>query len=461
MKKLATIIERKRNIVGLLLLGGLIFTTYTIQEKTTQIKQLANFENGLQTCFTRVNQTYTAHLLSDTASAYLTQNFQNLTEECFAEGILSAEGSFQKELLNATKQLSNLASNVHWFHEDILAPKTNGIGRNVEGRFEKIETKKDQLLESTSLYKNEITTSLNKLKNIFYSSSVFLIMIMLGEFMNQARRRLLNNARERDALSELLNKGGVASVKVGDIIKTALEQNELTNCAKLFSNFHASADIGKNKNKITLDSLVTPIGTSLDTIWEDDTKTLAAEGTNISKLENVNLEKINSHLVDLLAEKLFSQGVQIDMNIPENLVIKAREEDLEQGLYHLFIYAINSTGVLTSSSDEKNISIFTHTLGDVVAFDLIYSGNGFEESFLRQRVGLDKEKNLLDLDLEISQSLFLEIGAKMQLDNKLDQNGKVIGGRVKIIFKKAAESEEKHLASLKVGTKKEILASFR
>ena len=166
-------------------------------------------------------------------------------------------------------------------------------------------------------------------------------------------------------------------------------------------------------------------------------------------------------MVDLLAEKLFSQGVQLDMNIADSLEIRARQEELEQSLYHLFAYAINST---QSFNGEKNISIFAHKLGDVVAFDLIHSGGGFEESILKHRVGLESSGAALDLDLQIAQSLLNEIEAKIQLDNKLDQNGNVIGGRVKIIFKAAAVASENvnqgRLVDLKVGSKKEILAAM-
>ena len=151
MKKLIYVLENKRSRAGLVLLAGLIFTTYSIQENSGQIKRLTNFENGIQTCFTRVNQTYTANLLGDTASTYLTQNFQNLTEECLAEGILTVENSFQSNYAGTAKLLSNLASNVHWFHEDILVPNGaknlagKGQTRDVGFRFEKIETKKSSL----------------------------------------------------------------------------------------------------------------------------------------------------------------------------------------------------------------------------------------------------------------------------------------------------------------------------
>lgn len=474
MKKLINVLENKRSIAGLFLLAGLIFTTYSIQENSGQIKRLTNFENGIQTCFTRVNQTYTANLLGDAASNYLTQNFQNLTEECLAEGILTVENSFQNNYAGTAKLLSNLASNVHWFHEDILAPNGGknlagkGQARDVGSRFEKIETTKDEILESTNAYKTQITNSQNLQKNVFYVSATLLVILMIAEYMSITRRRLSNNAREKEAHAELLNDGGGASVKVGEIIRVALEQNDLINCSKLFANFHAFTISEKGKNRMSLETLVTPIGANtnkapfnIDKMWEDDSIAVAADVTPVSRLHNINLENMSSTVVDLLAEKLFSQGVQLDMNIAESLEIRARQEELEQTLYHLFAYAINST---SSHNGEKNISIFAHKLGDVVAFDLIHSGGGFEESMLKKRVGLDSDGANLDLDLQICQTLLNEIEAKIQLDNKLDQNGNVIGGRVKIIFKAAIAATENvnqgRLVDLKVGSKKEILAAM-
>lgn len=476
MKKLINVLENKRSIAGLFILAGLIFTTYSIQENSGQVKRLTNFESGIQTCFTRVNQTYTANLLGDTTSAYLTQNFQNLTEECLAEGILTVENSFQKELSGTAKLLSNLASNVHWFHEDILAPNgaknlaANTGARDVGSRFEKIETTKDEILESTNTYKTQITNSQNVQKNFFFISATLLVILMIAEYMGLTRRRLSNNARENEAHAELLNDGGGASVKVGEIIRVALEQNNLMNCSKLFSNFHAYAISEKGRNKMSLETLVTPLGVeskkadfTIDKIWEDDSIGVSADNASAIKLHNINLESMSSNVVDLLAEKLFSQGVQIDMNISETLEVRARQEELEQTLFHLFSYAINSTQ--SSNNGEKNISVFAHKLGDVVAFDLIHSGGGFEEAILKQRVGLGDTGTALDLDLQICQSLLNEVQAKIQLDNKLDQNGNVIGGRVKIIFKAAIASNEAtnnqgRLVDLKVGSKKEILAAM-
>jgi hypothetical protein len=472
--RIPNLLDSKRNIAGIFLLAALVGITYNIQENSTRIKRLTNFESGMQTCFARVNQTYTAKMLGETTSNYLTQNFQNLTEECFAEGILNVEESFKTELAQVAKKLSTLASNVHWFHEDILSPGTARAiagageteGRDVGSRFEKIESTKDEILENSDQYKTELSGTLNKEKNIFYVVSTLLVLVMISEFMSATRKRLANVAREKEAEAELLDNGGAVSVKVGEIIRNALEQNDLVNCSKLFSNYHAEQAMDKTikgKNKLSLEELITPVGVlssvvvndKIDKIWNDDNIGVSADKSEGKMLVDLNLEQISAAVIDLVAEKLFSQGVQLDTKIPENLMIKARTEEIEQILYHLMNYAINSTH---SENGEKNISIFAHKLGDIVAFDLIHSGLGFDEQILKQRAGLSQTNKNLDIDLQICQTLLGEIQAKVQLDNKLNQNGEIIGGRVKIIFK-AGESTAR-LVDLKKGSKKEILASM-
>lgn len=472
MKKISNLLQNKRSIAGLLLLAALVTTTYKIQENSGRIKRLTNFESGMQTCFSRVNQTYTAKMLAETTSEYLTQNFQNLTEECFAEGILNVEDSFKTELSLVAKKLSTLASNVHWFHEDILSPGSaraiadDGESRDVGTRFEKIESTKEEILESSEIYKSEISDALNKEKTFFYVSATLLVLLMISEYMSTTRRRLSNMAREKEAQAELMDNGGAGSVRVGEIIISALEQNDLVNCSKLFANFHAQQSFDKtikNKNKFSLESLVTPVGVQMTTtvseniekIWNDDSIGVSADKIEGKMLQDLNLENMSSAVIDLLAEKLFSQGIQLDVKIPENLMIKGAQEVLEQTLYHLINYAINSTH---SETGEKSISIFAHRLGDIVAFDLIHSGLGFDEEILKHRVGITNSTKALDVDLQICQTLLTEIEAKIQLDNKMNQNGEITGGRVKIIFK--AGDNSARLVNLKVGTKKDILATI-
>lgn len=471
MKKISSFLEHKRSIAGLFLLVALIANTYSIQENSVRIKHLTNFENGVQTCFSRVNQTYTASLISETTSNYLSQNFQNLTEECFAEGIINIEENFKVELSLVAKKLSTLASNVHWFHEDILSPGStrvtskDGESRDVGARFEKIETTKDSILESNDKYKEEITATLNNEKTFFYILSVLLAIVMLSEFMKNARHRLSNNVFEKNAFKELLDNGGGASVKVADIIKSALEQNNLSNCSKLFSNYHAYQTYDKKiKENMGLEGLITPktirnpneLSEKMNKIWEDDSVGIIADTKELITLKDLNLELMSSAVINLLAEKLFSKGIHLDFQIPENLMIKASNEELEQVLYHLINFSINSS---QSINGENNISIFAHRLGSIVTFDLINSGKGLDPAILKQRAGLSNSIKELDIDLKISQMFLEEMGAKFQLDNKISQNGEVVGSRIKIIFRAGAETVAR-LVDVRVGNKREILATM-
>jgi len=58
-------------------------------------------------------------------------------------------------------------------------------------------------------------------------------------------------------------------------------------------------------------------------------------------------------------------------------MIKAKHEELEQILYHIFSFAINSA---ISSQSSRNVWVTANRLGNIVAFDLSYSGFGFDES---------------------------------------------------------------------------------
>jgi hypothetical protein len=474
MVQMTKLLASKRNLIGVFLLGGLIFTTYNIQENSAQMKKLSNFESGVQTCFARVNQTYTAKLIGDSTSNYLTQGFQNLTEECFAEGILNIEESFKSELSSVAKKLSTLASNVHWFHEDILSPagshKLTGDGEDLDigARFEKIEATKDEILESSESRKSDLTNALNKQKTFFYVSSVLLALLMLSEYFANSRRRALNSQRENEAESELFNNGGITSVRIGEIIRAALEQNDLISCSKLFTNYHNHNLMDKtlrNKDKLNLEALVTPIGAKtisktakdkIEQIWNDDSIGLEVDKKTGPSLDHINLEQQCSNVIDLLSDKLFSSGVNLDCHISESIFVKAKQEELEQILYHLFSFAINNSQAIQKT---RAVSVVAHRLGDVVAFDLTYSGSGFDQEILKQKVGLSQTDKKVSVDLQICQTFADEIQAKIQYDNKLDQKGEVVGGRVKVIFKSAPNSAK--LVGLKVGSKKQILDSMR
>jgi signal transduction histidine kinase len=436
MNQITGLLANKRIVSSIFLLGGVLVFTYFIQDNSQKLKRVTNLESGIQTCFSRVNQTYTAKLLNDQTSQYLTQNFQGLTEECFAEGILNVEENLKTDLPIIAKKISTLASNVHWFHEDSLLPAgathtlgTGDEGRNIGSRFETIETTKDEILDSAEQYKVRLSNDLKMDNAFFYAASVLLAIMLMFEYIANANRKISNSAREKEAGAELLDGEGIESVKIGEIISVALEQNDLKNCATLFNNFYYNLKIVNhaevpNKEIRALQNLVTPERfvkvavaekdiAKIEATWHDDTSGVVVDKPQ-RNVEEYNLNQVTANVIDLLAERIFSQGVQLKAVIAEHITIKGREEELEQVFYHLLASAI-------TFSHSSQISMVAQRLGDIVILDLSFQNKSNSDL-------------MASVDMRICQTLLDEINAKIKLDNTLDQLGNVTGTRVKIIF---------------------------
>jgi hypothetical protein len=480
MNGISVYFQSKRMLFQMVLVAGLFASAYRVSDGTEKIKRLTSFERGTETCFSRVNQTYTAKIIGDNNSQYLTQNFEALTEECFAETVFAVDENFKLELPQVLKKLSTLSSNVHWFHEDLLTPKekkilTNGEGRDVGTRFEKIENTKDEILDESETLKSNLNKNLGSDKNIFFIVSGLLVITLMMELLGRTKNNIANNDRENEAIDELINNGGINSAKIGEILRVALEQNGLVSCAKLFTNYYINSVIEKNtKDKNTDLNQSQNIqfanenleNEKIETIWGNDEIGINADGVNSiaqNSGENVNstksfsLDFFVSNAVDLLAEKMFSQGVQVIVKSGENIQIKGTDENIEQIIYHSINFAITKTS--QGKGDNKIVTINAIKLGDVVAFDLIANGEGFDPQFLKNKVGLGSGPIDLDLDLKICESLLQEIEAKMQIDNRLNQNGGIEGLRIKMIFKSGTDTTKK-LVDLKKGTRKEILSQI-
>jgi signal transduction histidine kinase len=440
MNQITGLLANKRIFGSVILLLGVLFFTYTIQETSQKLKKITGLESGVQTCFSRVNQTYTAKLLGEQSSQYLTQNFQSLTEECFAEGILNVEENLKLDLPVLAKKLSTLASNVHWFHEDSLLPISNNVSapvavrsvsvgteeRNIGSRFETIETTKDEILEIAEQFNSTLSNRLGQTKNYFYFTSFILMILLVLEYISNANKKLSNSAREMEAIEELSVKGGIESVKFSEIICIALEQNDLKNCAKLFHNYYAFRtnihnEKMQNKEVMALENLVAPsrfVSSSakeqIEEIWKDDKLGLELDQVPV-KLKSFNLNLMNAKMINLLAEKIFSAGVHFNVSIGEQITIKGKEEELEQIFYSL----ISNTLSVCKNSSPVNLS--AHRLGDIVILDLAFHSNG-SDIFLSE------------IDTEICETLLHEINAKLKVDNTLDQLGNVNGFKVKVIF---------------------------
>lgn len=504
MKILKLTTYAKEYALQLVLLGTVITTGYMISENAKTYQKVLNLEGGIGTCFQRVNQTFTAKIIADQSSVYLTQNFQSLTEECMAEGLVSAEELLRKTDGTTFKKLSTLASSIHWFHEDILSSgSANALtgktktATNPSERFEKIESLKDDVFEGTDALKSSLNEANNVLKIAFVSLMALFGVAVLIELFRQTKRRYSNHLRELEAQSELFDYAVLNPARSIDILKNSFENNELYYCSKLFNRlidgtaFQATSQtsVKENSGKANIPAALQMLGPKdnevvtrhkLDLAWEDPTMARSADGfkavdslveetlslkeknramtsTLVEATKNsVNLENCVEKIFDLVSDRVFKSGIAIELNMDSSLNVQFSNEELEQVLFQVFNNALSSLEAKTESTNRK-LTINGIKLGSSVVLDVINTGTMQTESVVDQKATEIDEANI---GLTICEAFMEEHGGKVQFDTILNNQGTRTGEMVKLVFKGAEagiQPTTARLVDVKVGTKKDIL----
>ena len=111
-------IQEKTKILSLAGLASLVIVSVGIQNNSIKTQELSTLKGGLQTCFTRLHNSYTARLLGSD-SQYLSSGFTETTEECLGETIHTYETLAMDNTI-ILDDLNTLANDANWFHQKIM-----------------------------------------------------------------------------------------------------------------------------------------------------------------------------------------------------------------------------------------------------------------------------------------------------------------------------------------------------
>ncbi|MDH5581245.1 MAG: hypothetical protein OEY33_05015, partial [Bdellovibrionales bacterium] len=247
-------LANKKLTISLAIVVLIFGMTYSISNISTRIDNLARLEGGLNTCFLRINQTYTGTLLGKGTSAYTGQQFQRMTEECFAETLIQAEELKVETYGKNISKINTLTTEVNWFHQNLffkakLVPTGLKKIKDIGDRFKKIEELVNQVMGNLE------TMRAKELEKVFrYKLTLFLISIILFSLLYfEARKReqkkvelqrVENEASEEKGYSEQLNQQ-----RAKRIIGEALTLNKLNSCKELFSNLSFSEENSLSEKK--------------------------------------------------------------------------------------------------------------------------------------------------------------------------------------------------------------------
>lgn len=472
--------------VGLLILVGL---SASLQNFSQAQNKILGLQDGIQTCFTRVHNSYTARLIGS-GTEYLSESFTKNTEECFGEALAVYEDLkiSNNEIL---ENLNTLATDVSWFHQKITAKEVNGLFEgnsqdvllaNAGNRFEKLELKKEIVNGELSEKRAQIIAQKATLGYFFYFVAGIVPLILGLDYLNSRKKEELLEKSE-SAAAELLEKGSFSSVAVRELVLKVLTGFGFKKLAKLYDlsfirngdDVEGSIKIKKQsseeKSKENTISLVPPAGSGkkqdkagkpillsghnrgknsfeIEKAW-----TANGEGQSEKKRATTEIESCISEVVDVLASRIFTQGIKVEVNT-SSVDVYADKEALSQAIYNILVNAVDNYNF---DDPNKHLSISTRKLGNVLIADIYDSGREFSKEFLRQSKGLATGM-VEHTELAIAQSLIEDINARISFENVANEDGQQVGRKVQIVLDAVSNAKNsKKLVRLEKMTKKELL----
>ena len=197
---------------GLILLITGVFLSRGEFKSSSIISSYNTMLDGAQTCFLRVNQSYSARMIG-LESAYLKKDFLSQTESCFTE--LKQLISKNKSLIKLNELTESISDEVYWFHrqQDFENPFTeteNGGSDNyqgiITGKFKKIEKLHEVIVDNIkerreSLLKKQSSSFPLKVLFILVLTSTLIFLLKLF-LQRQSMRSSTSKLESRDDIKD-------------------------------------------------------------------------------------------------------------------------------------------------------------------------------------------------------------------------------------------------------------------
>lgn len=461
-------IQNKKGLAGLVCVTLLITAAVFIQNLSSRIRQITVLGEGVQTCYQRIHQTYTARILGDTSAPYLEESFLSSTQECLADSMSYFEAHLEGFLTGGVTLLNEVNELTHEFNTKLASMEGNpeNVVASVLGRrFERLETKKDEFLERLEGLSGNALASYSSLKWSFFLLIGLVSFFFIGELWNSFSLARNNEELEGRA-QDMLHDPSIKAEQVETFLTEALESNGLPRCALL-----VNGSARQNKKAVTQEELpkeVTlkavpvlgntqeEINAQADAIWDMPETVIT---NDVVQPEAVSLNEVLTNSLELLSSRFVTSAVSLDTNVTTDLSVFGNEEEVEQIIYLLLNQTIKNCD---NCERESHLSINAKNLGSTVFLNLFDSGKGFSKDFLDFNRGLSADCPEDSRDLLIVKEFAKELKADLTFENLQGSNGDIVGSKVQVAFRSPGKEEKsgRRLVSLKKGKKRDLEAAL-
>jgi hypothetical protein len=455
MKKFLLSSKFLGSLSAISLVGVLTLSTFSnsLGSKQSGLYQLSN---GLGICFQRVNQSFTALMIRDFSSDFITNDFKNMTGECFSE-ISTALGAQLATDTKVAKRMNNLMSDIHWFNEKV--ERVSGMAQksdieltdsNIIDKYIEIEQLKGRVDETlvTNAEGLESQKSLTVLALIL-SQFALLFSFFTLFLKNKILRKELSSI---ETIVKLESKNGDINLFVQNITNKLFKLLDIPNTQKLVTAYQGNL---LDENHRLQDDLI-----SAHTLGMSIEPSLVVDEPAPEAQEVVETSDFNSSLnivLDRVKGKAFNHGIIIDTEISNDIEVVSSAEALDQLLHSIISYAMDSS---LEHNDGRKLIIQGKPLGGIAYCKLKVAGYSFKDEDIKIING--KEANAdTNMNLVLLKELLVDTNANMAVKNKYNSTTGITESEVELIFERAKPgTAPKETSKIIKGTKKELKAYF-
>lgn len=407
MERIISKLTSKRGLLsftGICLIGLIAGSTFLFQSGQG-MNRMTQAKAGNDICFQRITQTFTALMVKDAGSQFLTSDFKKMTSSCLDD---------LKSVVTApmAKLLNNLQSDYHWFDQKLnrlssMEGEVDIYQSNIIDKYSELEGIRNQL-------DSAIMGALSQARS--QSSYAFAIIIMslvglgligfVAVFSERAR------IREIQALDKEAQSANAVMDKLFDLIETPRIK------AFFADEF---GDVARQVERLE-DSLIKMNTEGNEVVYEID----LPKGEPERSIANFQASYNNA--LDRIQEKAFENGVILETDLSEEFSVFSKEEPLEQLLLTLFSYAMDQ---------GEKVNIKSKALGGIAYCKVKIPGHTYNQSEIDYMNGASAEHDTA-LELIILRELLADAEAKVSIRNRTNSKKQTKTSELELIFDRVA-----------------------
>lgn len=415
---------------------------------------LYQMSNGLGICFQRVNQSFTALMIKDLSSDFMTKDFRATTGDCFSE--LSSAITARALMTDTIKtKINNIMSDTHWFSEKMdrinELTQTEAVDMsqsNIINKFVEIEQLKNGLEESFVMRAESLEASKSLLlvalvlSQLLLCASFFLLFIKrktLSKEIGRIEAEMDSKVGERDS-----------HLVVQKILRRIFSALEIPKTQAYVTAYHQNL---MEENFKMQDHLIR--ANTLGAIPQE------RESIDLSLLdknfEAVDFNQSVSMVLNQIKGKAFNHGIIIDTDISDDFIVSSDTEPLNQLLFSIINFSMDSS---LSHNESRKIVIKGKPLGGIAYCKFKIAGFAFEDHDMAVLAG-EAPTDETNLNLVILSELVSDANVKLAVKNKHNSKLGTVESEIELIFERVSSSQTKRETSKIVkGNKAEIKDFF-